>query len=236
MTGQVDLTQYWSAASFAERRRFAEAARRWIRLPRAGEGPLDYLLPEARWQELLNRVPDPAGWLMALSAATGVYFFPSREWPPLLVRYLTRLKVTCLLEAGAGRGYLTAGLAPLVRAAGMVFKAIDKREGEFQGSLPVHQEVEAGDVFARVHEFQPEAVLYAWPPPGQSLSPLLHCASLRCLIVIGEEGGGITGAREDWQALPHKQSPALSRFGRGRTGPERHRVTIFWPEKQRSDR
>ncbi len=138
MTGLVDLTQHWSAASFAKRRRFAEAARAWIRLPQAGEGPLDYLLPEARWQELLRRAPDPEGWLMALSAATGVYFFPSREWPPLLVRYLRRLGVTRLMEAGAGRGYLTAALAPLARAAGMVFQAIDKGEGEFQSSLPVH--------------------------------------------------------------------------------------------------
>ena len=59
-----------------------------MRLPEPGEGPLDYLLPEARWQELLGLAPDPAAWLMALSQATGVYFFPSREWPPRFLRFL----------------------------------------------------------------------------------------------------------------------------------------------------
>ena len=227
MGGPIDLIRHWSAAGFAEKRRFEAAAREYIRLPEEGENPLEYLLPEAMWQDLLRRASDPEGWLMALSAATGVYFFPSREWPLLFMRFLLLLKVRRVLEAGAGRGYLTAALAPLAEQAGIAFKAIDKREGEFQSSLPVYEGVEAGDVFAIIRDFQPDAVLYAWPPPGQRLAPLLQSSSLRYLIVIGEEGGGATGAREDWQALPHKASPALSRYGRGRTGPQRHQVTIF---------
>lgn len=227
MDGPVDLIQHWSAVSFAEKRRFEAAARACIRLPEEGENPLEHLLPEAAWQDLMRRTADPEGWLMALSAATGVYFFPSREWPPRFMRFLRLLKVRRFLEAGAGRGYLTAALAPLAEEAGIDFKAIDKREGEFQSSLPVYEGVEAGDAFETVHAFQPDAVLYAWPPPGQRLAPLLQIAALRYLIVIGERGGGVTGAREDWQALPHKASPALSRYGRGRTGPGRHQVTIF---------
>lgn len=224
-----ELTRYWAAAGFAERRRFAETARRCIRLPRPGEGPLDHLLPEAAWQDLLGEVQDPEGWLMALSAATGVYFFPSRQWPPQFIRYLRLLKVRRLLEAGAGRGYLTAALAPLAAEAAIAFKAIDKGEGEFQSPLPVYQEVEAGDVFAVSHDFQPDAVLYAWPPPGQSLARLWPSPALRYLIVIGEPGGGATGAQRDWQTLPHRVSLALSRYGRGRTGPAHHQVTIFGP-------
>jgi hypothetical protein len=227
----VELTRFWSAAGFAARRRFEAAAQEFIRLPRAGEGPLDHLLPEVVWQELLRETPEAEDWLMALSAATGVYFWPSREWPPRFIRLLRLLKVHRLLEAGAGRGYLSAALAPLARQAGLTFKAVDKGQGEFQTSLPVAEEVEAGDVFAIAPEFQPEAILYAWPPPGQSLAPLFHTGALRHLIVVGEAGGGATGAREDWLVLPHKPSPALSRFGRGRTGPGRHRVTIFWREE-----
>ena len=124
-------------STFRDHRQFLEYARRLVRLPEPGEGPLDYLLPEARWQELLDREPDPAAWLMALSQATGVYFFPSREWPPRLLRYLQLLKITRLLEAGAGRGYLTAALAPLCEAAGLAFRAVDKGEGEFQSGLEV---------------------------------------------------------------------------------------------------
>lgn len=220
------MTCGWSAAGFAERRRFEEAARHFIRLPRPGEGPVDHLWPEAVWQDLLAAVSDPEGWLMALSAATGVYFFPSREWPLRFMRFLRLLKARRLLEAGAGRGYLSAALAPLARAAGLAFQAIDKGEGEFQSPQPSHKAVEAGDVFRVVHIFQPDVILYAWPPPGQSVAPLLQFPSLRYLIVVGD-GDGATGARKDWQRLPGKDSPALSRFGRGRTGPRHHRVTIF---------
>ncbi len=213
--------------TFREHRQFLEYARRLVRLPEPGEGPLDYLLPEARWQELLDREPDPAAWLMALSQATGVYFFPSREWPPRLLRYLKLLKITRLLEAGAGRGYLTAALAPLCEAAGLAFRAVDKGEGEFQSGLRSHPRVERGDVFTASQDFRPEVVLYAWPPPGQSLARICQADFLHYLILVGEAGGGATGDPQDWQILRHRESAALSRYGRGRTGPERHRVTVF---------
>jgi len=198
-----------------------------IRLPEPGEDAPAHLLPEAQWRDLLSRQPDPEAWLTALSQATGVYFFPSREWALRLLRYLKLLRVRRLLEAGAGRGYLSAALAPLAPAAGLVFKAMDKG-GEFLTGLPVHPLVEPGDVFVAVRDFRPGAVLYAWPPPGQSLAPLVESPGVRYLIVIGEAGGGITGAQEDWLAFPHKPSPALGRFSRGRTGEARHQVTVFW--------
>ncbi|MEJ2069436.1 MAG: hypothetical protein P8X58_03370 [Syntrophobacterales bacterium] len=215
------------STSFREQRRFEAWARELIRLPRAGEGPEDHLLPEAAWQRLLQQTPDPEGWLAALSRATGVYFFPSREWPGRLWRWLRRVRVPRLLEAGAGRGYLTAALAPLAAATGLVFMAVDREQGEFVSNLPGHPAVARGDVFTEVHRFLPEAVLYAWPPPGQSLAPLFTCPSLRYLIVTGEPGGGVTGAREDWRNLSPKKSHYLSRFCRGRTGQTYHQVTIF---------
>lgn len=215
------------ASSFRQRQRFEAFARDLVRLPAPGEGPLDHLLPEARWQEILAQVPDPEAWLTALSQATGVYFFPSREFVPRLVRFLKLLRVERLLEAGAGRGYLTSALAPLARAAGIAFQALDKGEGEFVSGLPVHPLVAPGDVFAALPDFRPEVVLYAWPPPGQSLKEICQAPFLHYLIVVGEAEGGVAGAREDWKTLPHRFSPALSRYGRGRTGPGRHRVTIF---------
>jgi hypothetical protein len=216
-----------SGPSFREHRAFTRLARDLVRLPGPGEDPLDYLLPEARWRELTAGVADEAAWLMALSRATGVYFFPSREFVQALLRYLKLLRVTRLLEAGAGRGYLSAALSPLCAAAGIRFKAVDRGDGEFVSDLPVYPGVEPGDALAAAQEFQPEVVLYAWPPPGQSVAPLCQMIFLHYLIVMGEAGGGATGAREDWQALPHRLSPALSRYGRGRTGAGPHRVTIF---------
>jgi len=216
------------SASFKEQRVFERLAHELVRLPQPGEEPLAHLLPEARWRELLSRVPDAAAWLAALSQVTGVYFFPSREWVPQLLRYLRLLGVRRLMEAGAGRGYLTGALAPLAEAGGLAFKAIDKGQAEFQTGLPVHPRVEVGDVFTAVYEFKPEVVLYAWPPPGQSLAKILTAPALRYLIVVGEAAGGATGDPQDWQTFPHKISPALRRYGRGRTGPGRHEVTIFW--------
>jgi hypothetical protein len=215
------------SAIFSRQRRFEAWARELIRLPRPGEGPVDHLLPEAEWHRLLRQTPDPEGWLAALSQATGIYFFPSREWPARLVRWLGKVGVTRLLEAGAGRGYLSAALAPLARAAGLTFAAIDKGEGEFACHLPGHPLVAAADVFTEIFGLHPQALLYAWPPPGQSLAPLFACDSLRYLLVAGEPGGGVTGDREDWERLPHKKSLYLSRFCRGRTGQGHHQVTIF---------
>ena len=217
-----------SFLTFREHRQFLQYARGLVRLPESGEGPLDYLLPEACWQGLLQSQPDPAALLMAVSQAAGVYFFPSREWPSRLLRYLKLLKITRLLEAGAGRGYLTAALAPLCEAAGIAFLAVDRGEGEFQSGLPVHPRVERGDVFATIQDFRPEVVLYAWPSPGQSLARICQADFLHYLMVVGEAGGGATGDPRDWQTLRPRESPALSRYGRGRTGPERHRVTIFY--------
>jgi len=215
------------SSSFRKHRRFQEFARGLVRLPEPGEGALDYLLPEERWQELLRQVEDGAAWLAALSQASGVYFFPSREWVPRFLRYLRFLKVNRLLEAGAGRGYLTAALAPLAQAAGLKFLAVDRGDGEFAPGLPVYHGVTRGDAFALVQDFRPQVVLYAWPPPGQSLAPICQAPFLHYLMMVGEAGGGATGAREDWEKLPQRDSEALRRYGRGRTGPERHRVTVF---------
>jgi len=220
--------------SFREHRAFERFGRDLVRLPGLGEGPLDHLLPEARWRELTNGVPDEAAWLMALSRATGVYFFPSREWVQTLMRYLKLLGVTRLLEAGAGRGYLTAALAPLSAAAGIRFRAVDQGDGEFVSGLPVYPGVERDDALTAARELRPEVVVYAWPPPGQSVRPLCQLPFLHYLMVIGEAGGGATGAREDWETLPHRVSPALGRSGRGRTGSRRHRVTVFYGGGQQS--
>jgi hypothetical protein len=215
-------------SGFRDQQRFVAWARELVRLPAPGEGDLDYLLPAARWRELLAQAPDPAAWLMALSQATGVYFFPSREWAIRLLRYLQLLRVDRIMEAGAGRGYLSAALAPQCAARGMAWLAVDRGQGEFASGLPVHPAVQRDDVFTAIRAFQPQVVIYAWPPPGQSLAAICQAPFLHYLILIGEGGTGVTGAREDWEQLPHKISAVLSRGGWGRTGASRRAVTIFY--------
>ncbi len=155
-----------SGLSFREHRAFERLARDLVRLPGPGEGPLDHLLPEARWRELTDGVPDEAAWLMALSQATGVYFFPSREWVQALMRYLKLLGVTRLLEAGAGRGYLTAALAPLCAAAGIRFRAVDQGDGEFVSGLPVYPGVETGDALTAARELRAGGGALCLAPAG----------------------------------------------------------------------
>jgi hypothetical protein len=222
-----DLLAGYASPSFTAKQRFLAAARRLVRLPRPGEGPLDHLVWESRWQELEAARPDPEGWCTALSQATGIYFFPAREWPERFLRYLALLGVRRVLEAGAGRGYLAAALGPLAAGRGLDFLAVDKGEGEFQADLPRHPSVVLADAFAAARTFAAEAVLWAWPAPQQSLAPLFACPAVRYLFVVGEAGGGVTGSREDWLMLPHRRSRSLSRYGRGRSGPARHQVTVF---------
>jgi hypothetical protein len=105
---------------------------------------------------------------------------------------------------------------------------VDTGDGEVVSGLPVYAGVERADALMAAREFKPEVVLYAWPPPGQSVAPLCQTDFLHYLMLIGETGGGATGAREDWQTLPHQVSSALSRYGRGRTGARSHRVTVFY--------
>ena len=181
---------------------------------------------------MLYRQSGPAAWLMAPSQATGVYFFPSREWPLRLLRYLKLLRINRLLEAGAGRDYLIGALAPLGNTSGIIFRVVNKGEGEFQSGLPVNQRVERGNVFQTIQEFRPEVVLCDWPP-GQSFAGICQADFLRYIMVVGEAGGGATGVPQDWQTLRHRESPALSRYGRGRTETEKHRVTVFYGYSRR---
>ncbi|MGD0827119.1 MAG: hypothetical protein ABSA09_03415 [Desulfobaccales bacterium] len=80
------------------------------------------------------------------------------------LRFLRLLKIKRLLEAGAGRGYLTAALAPLCQGAGLSFRAVDRGDGEFQSGLPVHPLVERGDVFEAIRDFRPEFTLLTKHP------------------------------------------------------------------------
>lgn len=108
---------------------------------------------------------------------------------------------------GAGWGYLSAALARLARAAGISYAAIDNREGEFVCHLPGHPSVAAGEAFSEIFRLRPQAVLYAWPPPGQSLAPLFSCDSLRYPLVAGEPGGGSPAPGRIGNASPIKNPP-----------------------------
>jgi hypothetical protein len=71
-------------------------------------------------------------------------------------------------------------------------------------------------------------VLYAWPPPGQSVHPLCCCPSVRYVLVLGEAGGGCTGDPGDWQRLPYRSLRSLSRYGLGRSGRQRQAASLFF--------
>ncbi|HAY23076.1 MAG TPA: hypothetical protein DCY27_13140 [Desulfobacterales bacterium] len=227
---QSVLDPRWCSAqaTWRERRRFQETAHTLIRLPESGVDPWDCLLTEETWRRLAPPGEQEETVLTALSQTTGIYFFPSREWVGTFCRFVQLLRVRRVLEAGAGRGYLAAVLAPWLSRQGIDFQAIDCAQGEFESGLPRHPVVVTGDAFAEVEAFRPDLVLSAWPPPGQSIAPFCHCASVRYVVFIGEAGGGCTGDPADWHRFRHRSLPFLSRFGVGRSGRQRQDVTVFF--------
>lgn len=206
--------------------RLVAAARRLFYLPAAGGGE-EHLLSVAEW----NRLAPPAveaALLPALSLATGIYFFPTREWLHRCCRFLELLRSRRVLEAGAGRGYLAAALAPRLAARGIAFLAVEKTAGAYDQGLPHHPVVQPGDALLAVHQWRPDIILYAWPPPGQSIAPLCRPPWVRFVLVLGEPGGGCTGDPRDWQRLAHRTITSLSRLSWARSGRQRQSATLFY--------
>jgi len=223
------LAAAWVAptATWRQRQRFRETARALVRLPEPQEEPLEVLLAEADWRRLVPPVEAAETVLAALSQETGIYFFPSREWVVRFCRYVHLLKIRRVLEAGAGRGYLAAALAPCLGRQGVAFLAVDNGQAEFASGLPRHPVVQAASALDAVHALQPELVLYAWPPPGQSIGPLLAGPGVRYVLVVGERHGGCTGDPADWQNFPQREMHTLSRLGLGRSGRRCQAATLF---------
>jgi hypothetical protein len=226
----IDLTldpQWCSGqATWRQRRRFQDAAHRVVHLPH--DDRMDYVWSEADWNRLVPADDKEEAVLAALSQATGVYFFPSREWLEVFGRFIHLLGLRRVLEAGAGRGYLAAALAPLLARQGIAFMAVDNAQGEFETGLPRHPVVESADALQAVHLFSPDLIVYAWPPPGQSLGPLCRSPGVRYVLVLGEPGGGCTGDPTDWQRFRYHQVRTLSRYGLGRSGRRRQAATLFF--------
>jgi hypothetical protein len=229
-TSELSLEPHWcgAGATWRERCRFQDMARTVIQLPAPGDAPVEHLLTEAAWSRLVPSDDQEEAVLTALSQTTGVYFFPSREWVLALGRFLHLLGVQRVVEAGAGRGYLAAALAPLLARHGIAFKAVDNAQGEFESGLPRHPVVEPLNALRAVQSFRPDVVIYAWPPPGQSIGPLCRSPGVRYVLVVGEPNGGCTGDPTDWQRFRHRVAGFLSRYGLGRSGRRRQATTIFF--------
>jgi hypothetical protein len=215
-----------SQATWRQRRRFQEAAHKIIYLPH--DDRMDYVWSEADWLRLVPADAQEEAVLVALSQATGVYFFPSREWLAAFGRFSRRLRLRRVLEAGAGRGYLAAALAPLMARQDTAFKAVDNAQGEFETGLVRHPVVASADALPTVHLFRPDLIVYAWPPPGQSIGPLCRSPGVRYVLVLGEPDGGCTGDPADWQRFRYRYVRTLSRYGLGRSGRRRQAATLFF--------
>jgi hypothetical protein len=227
-SADLTLDPAWCSgrATWRQRRRFQEAAQRVVYLP--GDDRPDHVWRQADWDRLVPPNAHEEAVLAALSQATGVYFFPSREWLRAFGRFINLLSIRRVLEAGAGRGYLAAALAPLLAGQNVAFQAVDNAQGEFETGLPRHPVVASADALEAVHRFGPDLIVYAWPPPGQSIGPLCRSPGVRFVLVVGETGGGCTGDPADWQRFRHHQVQVLSRYGLGRSGRRRQAATLFF--------
>ncbi len=227
---ELRLNPHWclTQATWRQRCAFQEAARALVRLPAPGEDPWAVLWREADWRRLVPVDDREEVVLAALSQATGIYFFPSREWVRAFGRLVGWLKIRRVLEAGAGRGYLAAVLQPLLASQGIAFKAVDNGQGEFESGLPRSPVVEVAEALQAAQACRPDLVLYAWPPPGQSVESLCRTPGVRYVLVLGEAQGGCTGDPADWQRLRNRPLRCLSGLGVGRTGRRRQAATIFF--------
>jgi hypothetical protein len=227
---ELSLNPQWCSgqATWRQRCRFQDAARTIIHLPAPDDEPLAHLLPEAAWSRLVPPDDQEEVVLTALSQATGVYFFPSREWVLAFCRFIRHLGIRRVLEAGAGRGYLASALAPLLARQGIAFRAVDNAQGEFESGRPRHPVVESSDALTALQVFCPDLVVYAWPPPGQSIGPLCRGPGVRYVVVFGEPNGGCTGDPADWQRFHYRHAGFLSRYGLGRSGRRQQAATVFF--------
>jgi hypothetical protein len=227
---ELSLDPQWCSvqATWRQRQRFHQVARTIIHIPAPGDEPLAHLMPEAAWSRFVPPGDREEAVLTALSQATGVYFFPSREWVLAFCRFIHLLGIRRVLEAGAGRGYLASVLAPLLTRRGLAFKAVDNAQGEFESGLPRHPVVESSDALNALTVFRPDLVVYAWPPPGQSLGPLCLSPGVRYVLVLGEPNGGCTGDPADWQRFHYRYVQVLSRYGLSRSGRRRQAATMFF--------
>jgi hypothetical protein len=226
----LGLEPQWcdAQATWRQRRQFRDAARALIRIPDSGADPVGHLFTEAYWREAVPPNDREVMVLTALSQATGVYFFPTREWVTAFCRFSRLVRIRRVLEAGAGRGYLAAALAPLLPRQGTAFRAVDNAQGEFESGLPRHPVVEQTDALTAVQDFSPELIVYAWPPPGQSIGPLCRSAGVRYVLVLGEPHGGCTGDPADWERFTYRTAGLLSRRGLGRSGRQQQAATVFF--------
>ena len=113
-------------------------------------------------------------------------------------------------------------------SSGYGFKAVDTGQGEFESGLPRHPVVESTDALTAVQVFRPDLVVYAWPPPGQSIGPLGLSPGVCYVLVLGEPNGGCTGDPGDWQRFRYRYANLLSRYGLGRSGRRRQAATVFF--------
>jgi hypothetical protein len=110
----------------------------------------------------------------------------------------------------------------------VAFKAVDNAQGEFESGLPRHPVVENLNALLAVQSFHPDLILYAWPPPGQSIGSLCRSLGVRYVLLVGEPDGGCTGNPADWQSFYCRSMDFLGHYGLGRSGRQRQTATLFF--------
>jgi hypothetical protein len=116
-----------------------------------------------------------------LESGSQLYFLPTWEFLKALMRLFRHLRVTRVVEVGAGDGLVAAALGQL--GFPVVATDIEPRPS------PYGVEVQAADHLEAVRRFKPQLVFWCWPPLGsQAPEDLVNSPDLEFYLEVGDGG------------------------------------------------
>jgi hypothetical protein len=107
----------------------------------------------------------------------------------------TKDKPLRVLEVGAGDGRLTYFLRQrLAERAPDLVSVIATDLKSWRGITPVIDDIETASCEEAVKKYEPQIVIWSWPPPGvDHTSEIRRTESVEEYIIIGEDAGGCCG-------------------------------------------
>lgn len=147
---------------------------------------------DRRWRWMKDKA-----WAAGEIQRCGFWSVPTRE---ILERVAAQADRRPILELGAGRGLLAAGL----RHCGAEVRAIDDYSWAKSPEEPENTAVEKMDAATALRDLKPSVVICSWPPPGNLFENIIFSTkSVQLYLVILSRHRFASG---DWSAYQNQQA------------------------------
>lgn len=159
--------------------------------------------PEAAWRD--NAMICRLSLLKPYCDAYGIYQILNKEFNDALAAEIKQMRLSPVLEVGAGLGYLSNAL----QKRGIDVTAVDNfsdplLEKSFNKSAIISQKM---DYREALDKFNPQLVICSWMPPGEDWTiDIKNTDSVKAYILIGEEDQTIWGEFTGWRSKVLKES------------------------------